>query len=113
MGKDGFLFYTNPFDFAGFPNGENIKGLCERTQAFMKELVSRDDDKVYLISTHGCAMRAMINYLKEDPSDYWCGRAPYNCSFTIVETKNGTPTITDVDKVFYDKNLLVDYFKKP
>ncbi|MBO4573069.1 MAG: histidine phosphatase family protein [Clostridia bacterium] len=113
MEKNCYSFYADPFNFKGFTNGENIKDLCDRTQAFLKELISKDDGKVYLISTHGCAMRALINYLKEDPSDYWCGRAPYNCSFTIVETKNGTPTITDVDKVFYDKNLIVDYFKKP
>ena len=113
MEKNCYSFYADPFNFKGFTNGENIKDLCDRTQAFLKELISKDDGKVYLISTHGCAMRAMINYLKEDPSDYWCSRAPYNCSFTIVETKNGTPTKTDVDKVFYDKNLIVDYFKKP
>ena len=56
-------------------------------------------------------MRAMINYLIDDPSNYWCGRAPYNCSVTIVETENGKPKITAMDKVFFDESLIVDHFK--
>ena len=112
MGREGYLFYTDPFRFVGFPNGESVRDVCDRTQAFLKELIARDDGKVYLISTHGCAMRAMINYLKDDPSDYWYGHAPYNCSVTIVETENGTPRITAVDKVYYDRRLIVDYFEQ-
>ncbi len=112
MGKEGYLFYTDPFRFAGFPKGESIRDLCGRTQAFLKELLAEDDGKVCLISTHGCAMRAMVNYLKEDPSDFWYGHAPYNCSFTIVETENGRPRITAVDKVYYDKSLIVDHFRQ-
>jgi broad specificity phosphatase PhoE len=112
MGEDGNLFYTDPFRFAGFPNGERISDLCERTQAFIKELTAKDDGKSYLISTHGCAMRAMVNDLRDDPSDFWYGHAPYNCSVTIVEAKNGAARITEVDKVYYDKSLIKDHFKR-
>ncbi|MBR4745023.1 MAG: histidine phosphatase family protein [Oscillospiraceae bacterium] len=111
-GKEGTLFFTDPFSLGRFPNGESVSDVCERTQAFLKELISKDDGKAYLVSTHGCAMRAMVNYLKDDPSDFWNGLAPYNCSVTIVETENGTPRITAVDKVYYDRSLLVDHFKK-
>jgi broad specificity phosphatase PhoE len=111
MGEDGNLFYTDPFRFAGFPNGERISDLCERTQAFIKELTAKDDGKSYLISTHGCAMRAMVNGLFDDPSDFWRGHAPYNCSFTIIECDGGVPRITALDRVFYDKELIVDRFK--
>lgn len=111
LGKAGLLFYMDPLHFAGFPNGESVRDVCERTQAFLKELIARDDGRTYLISTHGCAMRAMVNYLKDDPSDYWFGHAPYNCSVTIVETAHGAPRITAVDKVYYDKDLIVDHFK--
>lgn len=112
MGKDGYLFYTDPFRFVGFPNGESIRDVCERTQAFLKELIARDDGKVYLVSTHGCAMRAMVNDLNDEPSDYWFGHAPYNCSVTIVEAEGGKARITDVDKVYYDASLIVDHFKE-
>ena len=86
MGKDGILFYTDPFHFIGFPNGETINDVCKRTQEFLQELIAKDDGKTYLVSTHGCALRAMVNYLADDPSDFWLGHAPYNCSCTILET---------------------------
>lgn len=112
MGKEGSLFYTDPLEFAGFLNGESVRDVCKRTQNFLKELIAKDDGKTYLVSTHGCAMRAMVNYLKDNPADYWYGHAPYNCSVTIVEAKNGVAEITAVDKVYYDENLIVDHFKQ-
>ena len=112
MGEEGYQFYMDPFRFVGFPNGERIQDVCIRTQSFLKELIAKDDGKTYLISTHGCAMRAMVNYLKDDPSDYWYGHGPYNCSFTIIEAEGGKARITDVDKVYYDACLIVDHFKK-
>ncbi len=112
MGEEGYHFYMDPFRFVGFPNGERIQDVCIRTQSFLKELIAKDDGKTYLISTHGCAMRAMVNYLKDDPSDYWYGHGPYNCSFTIIEAEGGKARITDVDKVYYDASLIVDHFKK-
>ena len=104
-------FYYDPLHFAGFPNGESIQDACGRTQELLKGLIAEDDGKTYLISTHGCAMRGMVNYLSDDPTDYWFGHAPYNCSFTIVEAEGGKARITDIDKVYYDPDLIVDHFK--
>ena len=109
MGDMSMLFFLDPFAFPGFPGGETIRELCERTQPFLKELIAKDDGKTYLISTHGCAMRAMTNELMKDPSDFWLGHAPYNCSLTIVEAEGGNARITDVDKVFYDPRLIADH----
>ena len=111
IGEESYKFYIDPFHFAGFSNGETIQDVCCRTQEFLKELIVRDDGKTYLISTHGCAMRGMVNYLLDEPSNYWLGHAPYNCSFTIVEAESGKARITDIDKVYYDPSLIVDYFK--
>ncbi len=112
MGEEGHKFFYDPFHFAGFPNGETIQDVCNRTQEFLKELIARDDGKTYLISTHGCAMRGMVNYLSENPADYWLGHAPYNCSFTIVEAEGGKARITDIDRVYYDLSLIVDHYNK-
>ena len=111
MGDAARLFFVDPFRFPGFPNGETIQDLCSRTQEFFRELTAVDDGKTYLISTHGCAMRAMLNYLFDDPSDYWRGRAPYNCAVCIVEADGGLPRITELDKVYYDQSLIVDHYK--
>jgi broad specificity phosphatase PhoE len=112
MGEEADRFHMDPFHFKGFPNGENIYEVCDRTQAFLKELIAKDDGKTYLISTHGCAMRGMVNFLFEDSSDYWRGRVPYNCSFTIIDAENGEAQLCDVDRVYYDPELIVDHFKK-
>lgn len=112
MGEEGLKFYSDPSHFKGFPNGETIQDVCKRTQAFLKELIAKDDNKTYLLTTHGFAMRCMVNYLSDNPDDIWFGHAPYNCSFTIVEAKDGKARIVDIDKVFYDSNLIVDHFKK-
>ncbi|MBQ7595613.1 MAG: histidine phosphatase family protein, partial [Clostridia bacterium] len=112
MGNEGNLFFYDPFKFSGFDGGETIPELCRRTQSFLKELIAKNDGKNYLISTHGCAVRAMVNYLYDDPSDYWRGHAPYNCSVNIVEAKDGAAQIVAEDKVYYDKDLIVDHYKK-
>lgn len=112
MGEAADQFHLDPFHFTGFPNGETIYDVCNRTQSFLKELIAKDDGKTYLISTHGCAMRGMVNYLFEDPSDYWRGRVPYNCSFTIIDAEDGIARLMDVDKVYYDPDLIVDHFRR-
>lgn len=112
MGENGMLFFADPFRFAGFPGGETIHDVCRRTQAFLNELIAKDDGKNYLIGTHGCALRAMLNSLYENPSDFWRGHAPYNCSFNILEVKDGVPQIIAIDQVYYDQSLIVDHYKK-
>lgn len=103
-------FFTNPLAFGGFPGGESIAQICERTQAFLSELIARDDGKIYLVSTHGCALRAMLNPLYDDPSDFWHGKAPYNCVINIVEANGGKAELIADDKVFYDPAKAVDLY---
>ncbi|MBQ9910657.1 MAG: histidine phosphatase family protein [Lachnospiraceae bacterium] len=112
MGKEGLLFFTDPIAHEAFPGGESVRDVMRRTQDFLKELIAKDDGKTYLVSTHGCAMRAMTNFLFDDPSDFWHGHAPYNCSLTIVETEGKEAHITAVDRVYYDQSLIVDRFRQ-
>ncbi len=112
MGEAGLLFFTDPFRFEGFPNGETVRDVCRRNQDFLMELSARNDGKTYLIGSHGCALRAMVNSLYPDPSDFWRGHAPYNCSVTIVEVSGGVPQLVEEDKVFYDPDLIVDHYRR-
>ena len=112
MGDSGKLFFNDPFNFIGFPNGERIQDVCKRSQAFLKELMSRDDGKTYLIGTHGCALRAMLNWLYDDPSDYWHGHVPYNCAVNIVEVKEGEARLIADDIIYYDQDLIVDLYRR-
>ena len=111
MGEAGRLHYEDPFHFAGFPGGENILDVCERTQQFFKELIMRDDGKTYLIGIHGCALRAILNPLYGDPTDFWQERVPYNCCVSIVEAKKGTARLIEADKIYYDERMIVDRYR--
>jgi len=93
-----------------FPEGESILQVMKPTQKFLKELIIKDDGKNYLISTHGCALRAMLNYLYENPDDFWHGHVPYNCCVNIVGAKNGIGTLLADDRVYYDQNLIIDRY---
>ena len=103
------LFFKDPWKFKGFPGGENLYQLCERTQDFLRELATKDYNTV-LVSTHGAALRAMLNCLYEDKEDYWHGHPAYNCAVNIIEVKNGEMKLIADDKIYYDRNLCVDRY---
>ncbi len=106
------LFFTDPFRLGGCPGGETVGQVCARTQAFLKELIARDDGRTYLVATHGFALRAMLNFLYDDPGDYWHGHVPYNCAVNIIEGKNGVGTLIADDRVYYDRETAVDQYAK-
>lgn len=106
------IFFTDPFRFEGFPGGENIQQLCERTQDFLKELIAIDDDRTYLIATHGVALRAMLNFLYDDPSDFWHGHVPYNLAVNIIEGNSGEGRLIADDKLYYDSEDAVDQYAR-
>ena len=104
-------FLKDPVVDFKIPGGESIQEVMKRTQEFLKELIAKDDDKTYLVSTHGCALRAMLNFLYENQDDYWHGHIPYNCCVNIIDVKNGTATLIADDKIYYDPELAIDRYK--
>ena len=105
-------FLKKPILDYRFPDGESIADVMKRTQEFLKELIARDDGKTYLVSTHGCALRAMLNFLYEDPDDYWHGHVPYNCCVNIIDVKDGVATLIADDKIYYDREMAIDLYGK-
>ena len=105
------LFYTDALRFPGFPGGESVRELRARTGAFLKELAARNDEKTWLIGTHGCALRAMLNPLYEHPEHFWQGKVPPNCSVTILKVQDGVPVILESDRIFYDPALATDHYR--
>ena len=104
------LFFTDPFSFNGFPGGETMRQVATRTQAFLTELIERDDHRTYLLVTHGFALRTMLNFLYEAPSDFWHGHVPYNCAVNVVEGKNRKGTLIVDDRIYYDPSIAVDQY---
>ena len=103
-------FFDNAFTFPGFPNGETTHDVCERTQAFLMELVTHEFNNV-LVSTHGFALRAMLNPFYLNHNDFWQGHVPYNCSISILEAVDGTMKLIRSDAIFYDEKLCVDRYE--
>ncbi|MBR2762342.1 MAG: histidine phosphatase family protein [Solobacterium sp.] len=110
--EDIKTYFLNPFELNGCPNGENARAVCERTQAFLKELMARDDDRNYLVSTHGFAMRAMLNFLYDHPEDFWQSHMPYNCCVNIIEAHGGKGKVIAFDKVYYSEEDIVDHYSE-
>lgn len=106
-------FFVDPFHFEGSPDGESIPEVCERTGEFLHELINNPEeaDKTILVSTHGCAMRALLRELYEDPNDFWQGHVPYNCAINIVKVENGKARLLKKDGIYYDPALCFDHYK--
>ena len=103
-------FFKDPFSLLDIPNGENVYDVIKRTQDFIKELASRDDDKTYLIGTHGFALRCLLNMFYDNKKDFWHKHVPYNCSFNILEVKNKNISLIQEDVCYYDKDSIKDYY---
>ena len=104
------LFKFNAFWCGRFKGGETARECCNRTQEFLKELSKKNYENV-LVSTHGGAMRAMLNMLYDKKWDFWQGNVPYNCAVNIIEVKNNEMKLIEKDKVYYDAKYIVDRYK--
>ena len=105
-------FFEDPFAFDGFPGGENVQDVLTRTQEFLRDLAAGKlgDYGTVLVSTHGFALRAMLNFLYPNPADFWQGHVPYNCSVSILEAGSDGLHLAEFDKVYYDPALCVDRY---
>ena len=105
------LFVTNPTDLGRFPGGEGIADVEARTQEFLKELAEKDYGTV-LISTHGCALRCMLNFIYPDgDKDFWHVHVPYNCAVNILKVENGCFRLVGDDVTYYSDSYIVDRYK--
>lgn len=89
-----------------------MQDVAERTQEFLHDLATGalGDYENVLVSTHGFALRAMLNPLYDDPTNFWQGHVPYNCSVSIIDANDGTCRLEAMDKVYYDQSLCVDRY---
>ena len=94
------------------PCGDAMTNVYARMCNALTKIAQENPGKTCAVVSHGCALRAMVNSLYPDPSDFWRGHAPYNCSVTIVEVRGGVPQLVEEDKVFYDPDLIVDHYRR-
>lgn len=95
------LFMTDSFNYIPPEGGETVQAICERTGAFLKRLMVREDlrDANVLLSTHGCATRGLLNSVYKDSTDFWHGKVPPNCSVNVVEVYEGRAFLVASDVI--------------
>ena len=107
------LFFSDIYRFKGPSDGETVYDVIERTGQFLQELIHNPElqDKTVLISTHGIALRSLLNPIYEDSTDFWHGQVPPNCSINILEVKDGKAHLIKEDAIYYDESLASNPYK--
>lgn len=100
--EDFLTFFNDAKNFKRPKDGENIADIVKRTREFWQEKISDPElkEKTILIASHGCAVRALLQNVYEDTSDFWHGCVPPNCAVNIVEVKDTKAVLAEEDKVF-------------
>lgn len=97
-------FFNAPELYTTPPKGENFKDIITRTGAFWRELAANPEyeDKTILVSTHGCALKALLaNICGTEIKDFWGTGVHRNCAVTIVKVMHGSAGVVEEGKVFY------------
>ena len=98
-------FFHAPQDYVAAPGGESLDDVEKRTRNFMEDICSRKElqDKTILVSTHGCALRGLLNSIREsNREDYWHGGVSKNCAVSIVTCNRGEkPVIVEENHIYY------------
>ncbi|MBQ3544296.1 MAG: histidine phosphatase family protein [Lachnospiraceae bacterium] len=97
-------FFLKPEEYNVPENGETFEEVIKRTGEFFKDLISDEKytDKTILVSTHGCALKAILaNIRNTEIKDFWGKGVHKNCAVTILKINNGEIDI-DEGNVYYD-----------
>lgn len=96
------IFFEDPLKFKRPKNGEDISDILKRTREFWIEKTTDPalTDKTVLISSHGCAVRALLQNIYQDHAHFWHGCVPPNCSINLVEIQDGQARLLEEDKVY-------------
>lgn len=96
------IFFNHPMEFTRPENGENIEDICRRTREFWEEKIQDPSlqNSTILVTSHGCAVRALLKNVYENKDDFWHGRVPPNCGVNIVEVIDGNVRLVEEDKVY-------------
>ncbi len=105
-GGDEFnKFFVDTANYQVPEGGESVPELMKRVGTFLDWLYTNEElqDQSILISTHGAALKAMLNTIRgiDSVAQFWGGGVPKNCSVTEVEVTDGKPQIIFEGKIYY------------
>lgn len=115
-------FNEDSYNYVPPEGGETIQQVIDRTHDFYEELIHKPElqdtvdadgvkhEKTILVSTHGCATRALLHSVYEDTSKFWHGGVPMNCAVSVIHVQDGVGKIIQHDKVYYPKKYFHDFY---
>lgn len=111
-GKTGFNipdktflnFFHDTVHYQVPPKGESFEAVIKRTGSFLEELIGKKEysGKTILVSTHGCALKAILANVNHTPvAQFWGEGVHKNCAVTILEAAENKIKIVEEGKLFY------------
>lgn len=97
-------FFDAPEMYITPPKGEGFEDVIARTGEFWRELITDPEyeNKTVLISTHGCALKALLaNIYQTEIKDFWGGGVHKNCAVTLVQAVSGEVKVIEEGRIFY------------
>lgn len=97
-------FFLKPEEYNVPKYGESIEEVIKRTGDFFEELINNEKyaDKTILVSTHGCALKAILaNIRNTEIKDFWGKGVHKNCAVTVLKIINGEINI-DEGNIYYE-----------
>lgn len=101
--KEFMHFFRAPEKYKEPGGGESFESVIERTGEFWNDLVQNPlhQNKTILVSTHGCALKAILANIRKTPvSEFWGDGVHKNCAVTIVKIFDNNYEIEE-GKIFY------------
>lgn len=97
-------FFADTANYSTPPGGESFEDIIKRTGEFLTELTGRKEyeEKTILVSTHGCALKAILANINHPPiGEFWGEGVHKNCAVTLLEAKDHQIEILEEGKLFY------------
>lgn len=102
--KDFMYFFDKPECYVTPPSGESLEEVIARTGEFLRELAGKAEyrDKTVLLSTHGCALKAVLANVRNTPlAQFWGEGVHKNCAVSLVEIRDGQMEVLEDGKLYY------------
>lgn len=104
VGDPDFIhFFQAPEKYNPPAKGESFEEVIARTGEFWEELMTNPAyrDKTVLISTHGCALKAILANIRKTPvPEFWGAGVHKNCAVTIVDIADNDIAIEE-GRIYY------------
>lgn len=97
-------FFHDTANYQVPPKGESFEEVIQRTGDFLSELIHEEKyaDKTVLVSTHGCALKAILANINHTPiGEFWGEGVHKNCAVTRIKVSRQEISVIEEGKVYY------------